>query len=146
MKANTIQTTNQSVSPYHAQADFGRVAKYNQLICDAFHKPLFNLREQHLNSRLFARVYDVLRSDQLHAAGSRTMTSGNLGLLEGFDFNKRKPLHRIFNGPFDVRINRSKGECVVDVPNFDPIRDLRWDGRITHIKILAQRRYWISGV
>ncbi len=137
MKAHTTQTKKQTGTQYQVQADFGRAARCNQLICDAFHQHLFNLREAHLSSRLFARVYDVLRSDELHAVGSRTMASGNLGLLEGFDFNKRKPLHRIFNGSFDVRINRRKGECVVDVPNFDPVRHLRWEGRITHIKILA---------
>lgn len=90
-----------------------------------------------MESRLLARVFSVLRSDGLHAVGSRKMTAGQLGLLEGFEFNKRKRLPRIFNGTFHVSINRRKGVCVLDVPAFDPVHNLRWPGRVTHFKILA---------
>jgi hypothetical protein len=137
MRIHTTGTHKQTPKQKKLQADFGRAIKCNTLICDAFHKQLFNLREEHPDCRLFSRVFKVLQSDELHPAGSRKITSGNLGLLEGYDFNNRKPLHRIFNGRFDVLINRSKGVCLLDIPAFDPVRELRWEGRVTHVKIQA---------
>ncbi|WP_315815380.1 hypothetical protein [Paraflavitalea speifideaquila] len=88
-------------------------------------------------NRLFSRVFDVLRQDRAHAVGSRKIVAGQLNKLEGFEFNKRKRLPRIFNGTFDVTINRGQGLCVLEIPGFDPMCDLRWNGRVTHFKIVA---------
>ncbi|WP_162915737.1 hypothetical protein [Paraflavitalea soli] len=137
MRIHTTITNKQSTKNRIPQADFDRVHKYSTLICDAFHKPLFNLEEQHLDCRLFWRVFNLLRSDKQYPAALGKITSDNLKLLEGFDFNKRKPLYRTFNGRYDVSINRNKGVCMLNIPAFDPVRDLRWEGRVTHIKILA---------
>jgi hypothetical protein len=119
------------------QADFGRVAKCSKLVRDAFHQQLFNLREAQLENRLFARVFDVFRQDATPVVGSRKLVANQLGMLEGFEFNKRKRLPRIFNGEYQVTIDRRKGFCALEVPHFDPVCDLRWSGRVTHIKIVA---------
>jgi hypothetical protein len=137
MRMHTTDTYKQSRKPGQLQANFGRVSKYSKLIREAFHKQLFNLREEQLECRFFSRVFDALRKDGLLPVGSRKMTACQLELLEGFEFNNRKRLPRIFNGSFNVSIDRRKGICNLEVPAFDPIRDLRWKGRVTHIKILA---------
>jgi hypothetical protein len=137
MSSNTTGTKMQQGKLTGPQADFSRASKCSKLIRDAFHKLLFNLMEPGSAARLFAGVYDVMRSDGLHAVGSRKITSGQMELLEGFEFNKRKQLTRIFNGEFTVSIDRRKGVCKLEVLPFDPVRDLRWKGRVTHFKIMA---------
>jgi hypothetical protein len=137
MRIYTTGTKMQQAKLTGPQADFSRAGKCSKLIGDAFHKLLFNLSEPQSAARLFALVYNITRTDYLHAVGSRKITSGQIDFLEGFDFNKRKQLTKIFNGAFTVSINRHKGVCVLDVPAFDPVRDLRWKGRVTHFKILA---------
>jgi hypothetical protein len=137
MCIDITDTSKRSLKPTGLQADFSRVAKCSKLIRDAFHKELFNLREAQLENRLFARVYDALRQDTALTVGSHKLVSNQLGLLEGFEFNNRKRLPRIFNGEYHVTINRRDGLCVLEVPYFDPVYDLRWDGRVTHFKLVA---------
>lgn len=73
----------------------------------------------------------------MHGLGERKIEAGDITLLEGFDFNIKYQLLRVFHLPVSVSVNRADGKCVVQFPAFIPQEKLPAEGNITHVKLLA---------
>lgn len=103
-----------------AQVQFIRAVKAGKLIRTAFSRLLFNIGDPHLTARLTAALLKVVQTDAVHDHGLRTAGSGNLSLLNGFEFNKRKLLSKHFFADFQAAVNRETGCCTVMLPRFVP--------------------------
>ncbi len=102
------------------RAHFSRATKAGKLIRTAFGRLLFNIGGPQLTGRLTATMLKVVQTDTLHEYGQKTASSGGLRLLEGFEFNKRKEVDKIFFVPMEAVVDRVSGGCSLTMRSFYP--------------------------
>ena len=67
--------------------EFGRAGKAGKLLRNALRTLLQNARDARMVGRLTKALLAIIKTDTVHARGSRTVESGNMNGLIGFDFN-----------------------------------------------------------
>ncbi|WP_276482733.1 hypothetical protein [Paraflavitalea pollutisoli] len=102
------------------RAEFGRGARANRLLRQAFPVFINHTADRYVSARLTRRMGRIVKTDALHKRGDRDITVEPLRLLEGYNFNQAKPVKDVLYAPFDVQINRSEGIVIVDFPFFNP--------------------------
>jgi len=73
-----------------------------------------------ITNRLTKALMQVLKS--VHHADSMKpkLADGNLSLLEGFQFNERTGIHRLFTGPYSVSVTQDNRQVRFFIPSFIP--------------------------
>lgn len=95
--------------------DFGRCAWGVKLLRAAF-IPLFaGAADTRMTSRLTQAVMAAMQSDTTNMPGMRRPESGDMGLLRGFEFNKKTSLKRVLKASYATDIDHEKGICTVTI-------------------------------
>ena len=118
-------------------AEFGRAAKGGKLLRTALSAFTKGVSDNRAVSRLTGQMMKVVKSDIVNDRGLRTVASGDLTLLEGFDFNIKAELLTIFKVTFAATINRVTGELAVNIPAFIATNDLSASPKATHYRITS---------
>src|SRR5205085_12305740 len=90
-----------------------------------------------LSARLAKRMMTVVKSDTTSIRGQRSVTKGNIQLLEGFEFNVNGVLSATLNAPYSATINRVTGALSVNIPSFTPAMLISAPQSATHFKIVS---------
>ena len=92
-------------------AEFGRAGKAGKLIRTALSDYFIHPPDARLSGRLTAELFKVIRGDQLSPVGSRTVSDGDIHVLEGFSFYK-KGLNGVYCEP---SIDRQAGRILTKI-------------------------------
>ena len=117
-------------------AEFGRAGIGGKLIRNAFRILMQTAKDKRVTSRLTKEMVALIQSDLVNDRGLRTVQDGDLGLLNGFNFNIRGKLGNTLFAPFVTAFNRVSGEFSVDVDAFSPAVRIAAPGGTTHIRIV----------
>jgi hypothetical protein len=118
-------------------AEFGRAGRAVRLVRTAFYPLLKDLNDAQQSARLLVKLHEAIKGDPIHGRGKRTATAGDLSFLEGFDFNLKQQLARVFMTRFEAAIDRKTGQCRLQIPAFTPSQVIPYEGNITHVEITA---------
>lgn len=117
-------------------SEFGRAGKGGKLIRNAIRLLLQNAKDKRVTSRLTKDLVAVVKSDLINERGARTIQDGDLGLINGFDFNIRGKLGTTLFAPFVVAFDRITGDVTADLAAFSPVVRIAAPGGTTHFKIV----------
>jgi hypothetical protein len=95
-------------------SEFGRACKANRLIRVAFREVLFNMTDRYVSGRLTKRMMSIISNDPVNGRGQRTITSHELPLLEGFNFNSITSLQQALIVPYNIVADRPKGQLTIN--------------------------------
>lgn len=118
-------------------AGFRRAVLATKLFRTAFRSLIRCAADNRVSSRLTGAMIRVIQGDAVNARGLRNVMSGNLALLERFEFNKNSILSSTFSAPFTASIDRATGILNVDVPSFIPKNEMSFPRGATHFRLKA---------
>lgn len=117
-------------------SEFGRAGKGGKLIRNAIRLLLQNAKDKRVTSRLTKDLVAVVKSDPINERGARTIQDGDLGLLNGFDFNIRGKLGTTLFAPFVVAYDRITGNVTADLAAFSPVIRIAAPSGTTHFRVV----------
>ncbi|WP_310993764.1 hypothetical protein [Aequorivita marina] len=117
-------------------SEFGRAGKGGKLIRNAIRLLLQNAKDKRVTSRLTKDLVAVTKTDPVNARGERTIQDGDLGLLNGFDFNIRGKLGTTLFAPYDVAFDRVTGDITADLDPFSPLMRIAAPEGTTHFRLV----------
>ena len=118
-------------------SEFGRAGKAGQILRNAFRLLIQNASDSKVTSRLTKEIHKVIKTDTVNTRGERTVTNGDLSLLEGFDFNIQGKLTTTLYAQYDTVVDRAAGSMGVQVPAFVPGNTISYPSGATHFKFLV---------
>ena len=118
-------------------AEFGRAAKGGKLLRNAMQVMLQQAKDPKIVSRLTTVLLAIIKTDTVSARGSRTRSVGNLGFLNGFDFNGNSPFKTTFPVPFVGSYDRAAGTVGLALEAFNPEVQIAAPAGATHYKLSA---------
>jgi len=119
------------------QSEFGRAGKAARLIRTALYSQLHETADYQMTSRLVRDLHAIIRSDTVNLRGMRTITDGNIKLLEGFDFNINAPFKRVFHAPYNITVDNSGRSFILHLPAFTPAKTISFPEYATHAELCA---------
>lgn len=117
--------------------EFAHAAKSGKLLRVALKKTLAKCGDSNVYRRLLKTMIKILQTDPINERGKRRVASGDIQLLNNFEFNISTPLSRVVNFPFNTHIYRSSGEAGLMLPSFSPEKDIHIPGGATHFRFLC---------
>jgi hypothetical protein len=132
-----IMNNNAFTRTRETMAEFSTAAAAGKLLRDSVSTLLQDAKDSKVASRLLQAMMAVIKADSTSARGSRKVTTGNPGLLEGFNFNIKSNLHSIITVPHTVTVTRNTGELGVSFGTFIPSISLQAPAGTTHFKIVS---------
>jgi hypothetical protein len=118
-------------------AEFGRAGRGSKILRDAVRVIMQNAKDRRVVSRLTTEMLKVLQVDATNIRGERNVSGGDLGMLQGFEFNVNAPLGTTFYAPFTATVNRLAGTAIVNLPAFLPSNLVAAPSGATHFKIVS---------
>lgn len=118
-------------------AEFGRAGKAGKVLRNSLRGLLQKASDSRMVSRLTKEMVRVLQADVTSERGQRNVIDGEVGFLEGFDFNVNAILGTTLYAPYTATINRVTGEASVSFAPFVPASMVAAPGGTTHFKIFA---------
>ncbi len=117
--------------------EFGAAGKAGKLFRSAFLPEISKAADNRIIGRVAQSMVKVLQTDAIHGKGERTVSNGNLLLLEGFQFNKNIVLNTVLKEPFIVTVDRPTGQLTVAFPSFVPDAKVSAPTGTTHYRIMT---------
>jgi hypothetical protein len=116
-------------------AEFGKAAKANKMIRDAFrpYSSLYN--SSMIVSRLTRALMAIVLTDDTSEHGSRNVQDGNISLLKGFEFNDHAGFSNVLKVDYTTSINRSSGSVWIDIGSYDASTCVKAPEGATHFRI-----------
>lgn len=118
-------------------AEFGRAGKAGKLLRNAVKAVSQKASDGRAVSRLTKQMTLVQKSDTVSKRGERNVVDGNIGLLQGFQFNINSVLDSTFFAPFTTAVDRATGTLTVDIPAFVPEKMVTRPEGATHFQIIS---------
>jgi hypothetical protein len=118
-------------------SEFGRAGKAGRTLRTAFRPLLINTSDSRVTSRLTRQMVKVIKADSTSARGERNVLNGDIGLLNGFEFNNGASLDATLYAPFDATIDRQSGNAEVEISAFSPKKDLIAPNGATHVRFVS---------
>jgi hypothetical protein len=118
-------------------AEFGRAGHGSKILRDAVRVIMQNAKDRRVVSRLTTEMVKVLQGDTTNIRGERNVVGGDLGMLQGFEFNVNAALGTTLYAPFTTTIERVTGKCEVSLPAFVPSNLVAAPSGATHFKIVS---------
>ncbi|MEQ8626056.1 hypothetical protein [Ekhidna sp.] len=118
-------------------SEFGAAGRAGRVLRTAFRLLLQNAADKKVTSRLTSQMLKVVQSDPTNDRGQRRVSEGNIGLLEGFDFNKDGKLSATLFAQYQASVDRAAGELSVSIPEFIPANSIVGPQGATHFKIVS---------
>jgi hypothetical protein len=101
-------------------AEFSSAGKASKLLRTAFRPIIKKASDHRMVSRLTALMFAVLRQDLTNPRGMRKVTTGDLTLVHGFEFNLHGKLTSTFFAPYTLTIDRVTGNVEFALAAFIP--------------------------
>ncbi|MDF2192362.1 hypothetical protein [Paraflavitalea sp. CAU 1676] len=118
--------------------EFATGGNASRILREAFSNEIFKASDNRMISRLTQTMIAALQADAVNDYGYRQVQSGNMGLLDGFDFNLGVPLSSTVRVPFTATANRATGQVNVTVPALIPQERVAAPaGGVTHYRLFA---------
>lgn len=117
-------------------SEFGRAGKGGKIIRNAIRVLLQNAKDKRVVSRLTQSLVAITKTDTVNARGERTVQDGNLGQLEGFEFNLNGKLSATLFAGFTKAFDRVAGDATVDIAPFAPTIRIAAPSGTTHFKVV----------
>jgi hypothetical protein len=108
------------------RAHFSKATKAGKLLRTAFARLLFNIVDTQTTGRLTSTMLKVVQTDQVNDFGKKSANTGGLGMLEGFEFNKRKEVRKICFASYAAAVDRTTGCCTLTFPSFLPEANIKF--------------------
>lgn len=118
-------------------AEFGNACFSGKTLRHSFNTILKDTKDGKIVARLTKAMMQVLKSDTVNKRGKRAVSSGDLSLLKGFEFNANGVLNTTMYAPYTVNINRATGIMHLHVPSFVPASSVVVPPGATHFKLAA---------
>jgi len=80
--------------------DFGKASRTSKALRAALRHIMASVSDTRMAGRFTGRLVRIMQTDTVHAAGERQIAHGKLTLLEGFEFNKHRAFHDVFDAPY----------------------------------------------
>ena len=116
--------------------ELGKVSPISRILRLAFGeiipRPYTNER-----GSLHNRIIQVIMAGNRNPQNRNKLTGGNVGLLEGFDFNFYARMVNTFRAPYNGRIDRVNGRLFINLPSFVPEESISAPDWTTHFKIVS---------
>ena len=116
-------------------AEFGRAGKGGKLLRNSMQVLLQQAKDSRVVSRLTTQMLAIIKTDESSDRGERNLDEGELGFLNGFDFNANSPLKTTLYAPFSVTYNRATGAVGLVLEAFNPQVQIAAPGGTTHYKL-----------
>lgn len=116
-------------------SEFGRGAKAGKLVRVAIRPLLQNAKDGMTVQRLTQKMVKVLQADTINRRGLRTVTQGDLSLLNGFDFNIHAKLDNIIQTGIEVGFDRVAGVASLHLNTYLPKSGIKAPDGATHYKV-----------
>jgi hypothetical protein len=120
-------------------SEFGRAGAAGGVFRKALKGVFAGATDRQSNGRLTRVLMEVLQGDTIHARGQRRIQDGNLNLLRGFEPLGGAPLSATLAASFRGAIDRHTGTATIQMPTFDPSRDIEAPAGATHFNLVAVR-------
>jgi hypothetical protein len=137
VSADRIQSDDAFQRTRENNSEFGRAGSAGKLLRLAFRSFLQNASDSKMVSRLTRAMMEVVKTDATSTRGQRNVLDGELGLLEGFDFNINGKLSSTIFFAFNALINRATGALQVTVPGFSPAGSVANPEGATHLRLVS---------
>lgn len=118
-------------------AEFGRAGKAGKTLRTAFKSLLLNAKDGRMTSRLTKEMMKVVKADTTSDRGMRNVIDGELGFLQGFDFNINAVLSTSMSVGYTAQIDRVTGLLNVALPAFVPANEIAAPDGATHFKMVS---------
>jgi hypothetical protein len=120
-------------------AEFRRAVRAGMLVRYSLRYLLkvMKLGDSHVSGRLNGWLLKVLQADAVHGRGARTVSNGNLELLEDFAFHKDRSLNQVFLAGPVSSINSATGRMHLEIRPFDPRQRVQAPAGATHFKVVS---------
>jgi hypothetical protein len=118
-------------------AEFGNACASGKTLRQSLNAVLKNARDGRMVSRLSKTMSQVIKSDTVSPRGQRTVATGDLSLLKGFEFNAGANLGSTFYSPYTVNIDRAAGNASISIPSFVPLSAVIVPQGATHFELIA---------
>lgn len=116
-------------------AEFGRAGKAGKLLRNAMQTLLNQTKGPKVVSRLTTQLLAIIKTDAVSERGKRTLDLGELGLLNGFDFNVNSTLSTTVSASISVSYDRVTGVVGLSFEAFNPKQKIAAPGGATHYKL-----------
>ncbi|MBL0745589.1 hypothetical protein [Chryseolinea lacunae] len=117
--------------------EFGRAGTAGKLLRQAFRVVLKDATDSRMSNRLTATMMKVLQADATSDRGQRNVIDGEVGFLQGFDFNIAAKLTTTFFPEFVATIDRAAGKLSIAIPEFTPGSDVVAPEGSTHCRLVS---------
>jgi hypothetical protein len=118
-------------------SEFARAAKAGKVFRVAFNSLVQNAKDSRLPNRLTAQMSKVIKTDAVNSRGQRTVASGMVEQMQGFNCNKDAELNTAVYAPYTATIDRATGDMTVSIPSFIPADTIVAPSGTTHFKIVS---------
>lgn len=119
------------------QAEFGRSGIACRLLRRAFQEQVDIAKDFRSSQRLQKRMMQVVYSDNVNRRGQRDVISGDLSMLEDFEFNVNADWMHSLNLTYASVIDRAAGAAGVSLPAFVPQQRITASHNSTHFRIVC---------
>ena len=115
--------------------EFGRAGKGGKLLRNSMQVLLQQAKDPKVVSRLTTLMLAIVKTDETSDRGKRNLSEGELGFLNGFDFNVNSPLSTTITAPFSVSYDRTTGAVGLSVEAYNPEVQIAAPAGATHYKL-----------
>jgi len=119
------------------QQEFSRAMKAGKIIRNSVRPILHYSKDRLLSARMLSTLLKVVKSDPVNERGLRTVTKGDLQMLEGFEFNPGAPLSQTFGVEYTTTVDRVDGKLEIHIPAFVPANMITAPIEATHFQLVA---------
>ncbi len=117
--------------------EFQQAIRDARLLRHALGTALYGRTGSSMNGRVNGVFYKAARRDGISDLGTRRAFQGDMGLLCGFDFNKRLPLAYALPVVFTHSLAAEAGCCRVEVPSFIARKRKDFPAGATHFRLVS---------
>jgi hypothetical protein len=118
-------------------AEFAAAGRAATLVVKALKSSLPAAKDAAHFRRLLKVMRQAISFDTTNLRGLRTVTDGDLSIVEFYEFNGNSSLASVLQAPFTPTVTRATGELEVVVPAFDMLTGVVPPTGATHLKIVA---------
>lgn len=115
--------------------EFSRAGNAAKVFRATFNTLLQRIGDRRVTARLVQKLHKALKADVDSLRGQRTVESGNVLIMQGFDFNAASKLESTFYAPFVAAIDRASGTASVEIPAMRPNGSISAPKGCTHYTI-----------
>ncbi len=137
LSGDRVRTDPRFVRTRENAAEFTRAGQSAALVRRSLRSLYAGTADSRMTGRFNQAMMRVLKTDSVSLRGERDPANGELGLLQGFNFNRNTTLASTLYVEPRVEVDRAAGSCVITVPPFIPQKMVMLAEGATHYRFVA---------